>query len=164
MCADISFIAAAWIRGKMVELDSIPRNFGKAVRDIGREWREQSGVKIPPPVACPRCDAETPGFFTVWRPGGFRSLAKCQCNKQPQFAAWQARSEFELAQLGYIVRPYRYPGTWRNFELEHFPDTNEGEPSEFGAIAAFLAANPRWDDRKRKDHQRQLLLAEIGSD
>jgi hypothetical protein len=161
MCASVPLAAAVWIRGKLIELDNAPRNFGKAVRNLAVEWRENSGVKLPPPVACPHCDKETPGFFTVWRADGCRVAAKCQCNKLSQFAAQQARSDFELAQMGYIVRPWGYPGTWRDFEKERFPVNCGGEQTDTGAAARRLADRPQWTDKKRPDHAEQLALCEV---
>ena len=90
LCAEVPLAAAPWIRSRVIDQDGMPRNFGKAVKDLGREWRTVRAAGGRPGAkagGCPECDAGTPGFFTVWdisrgEPHAF--VAQCACSHGPR--------------------------------------------------------------------------------
>lgn len=160
MCKDVPLAAAGYIRGKVIELDSMPRNFGKAVRSYWHEWRAEKGQPYQAQTGCAICDKSTPGFFTVWRVDGNRVLCRCKCNHEQCFDPMPYRTPADMAELGYIVRPTGHRGTFLNFERERFRISHmrQGE-SHYLRKARELAENPRIDDSVRPSHAEQLILA-----
>ncbi len=122
MCADIPMAASRHIRERIIALDAMPRNFGKAVRTFGLEWRQARRSGGFAREACPDCDRETPGFFTVWQDLGHgrrhRFLVRCRCNQGPACEGMPALSKEEARQAGYLVVPENFEGGVPAYELE----------------------------------------------
>ena len=161
MCAEVGTEALAYIRGKIIELDSMPRNFGKAVRSLWHEWRSEKGQVHQSQADCDVCDKQTPGFFTVWRRCGNRVLCRCRCNHDKGLESIPYRTPADMVELGYIVRPQGYAGSFLQFENERFAPAwkRQGDDPE-ARKAQVLAQSPQWDERMRPRHLEQLSLAE----
>ena len=108
MCRYVPFEAAPWIRDQIIELESMPRNFGKAVRDLFWRWKEETGrgAKI---AACPDCDSDMPGYFLVWgaEHGGMptRFVVRCACNAAPPSYHLCTFSREQAGDHGFRVLP-----------------------------------------------------------
>ena len=114
MCAGIPVAASPFIRGKIIELDAMPRNFGKAVRQFGQEWRAaKSGSRFVFQL-CPDCDKETPGFFSAWEnlKNGMphRFLIRCCCNNGKDVEGMAQMSKAGALKAGFLVVPANYDG------------------------------------------------------
>lgn len=162
MCASVPLEASVWIRGRIIELDSMPRNFGKAVKGLAADWRSAHGKHRETIVPCPECDTKTPGFFTVWRHDGSRVLVRCACNRDCYFdpmpcmtrSMAEKRVYDEQQGLRYIVPPADAPLV--AFERKQFGDGPERADTRFGAMSGQLARNPVGPEKARKAHAAAL--------
>lgn len=103
MCADVPLAAAPYIKEKIIELDSLPRNFGKAVRDLGLEWKYSKTDRSPRFNACPECDPAMPGFLMVWDTSTHRFIARCTCNRDKQWAHLESLTHAEIKRRGWSL-------------------------------------------------------------
>ena len=85
MCGAVPMAAAKWIRGKIIDLEAMPRNFGKAVLALFREWES---TRTSREIRCPDCDPDLPpGHFwgiravnNIGRQEYIRVVVMCQCH------------------------------------------------------------------------------------
>jgi hypothetical protein len=167
MCANVPLEAVPWIRSKIVELDSIPRNFGKAVRGYWRDWRHESGQPRETLRCCPECDRQTPGFFTVWRRDGCRVLMRCYCNAAEEYANMPRVTRAmagnivynQAAGLRYLVAPAGE--RFLDFEKRMFPVSGQvADPDAAGKEFSRLARNPVGPEPIRSAHAEHLALCD----
>ena len=149
VCANVPLAAAVWIRSRIIEGDSLPRNFGKAVLGLFREWRvSQNSVRVAG-TGCPDCDQQLPGFFYAWRKkddGRVHSaLCRCRCNTDPCFDQLPAMTKQEAEARGFAVMPPAWESGPAGFETTRFPREGKVHGSRAGQIgetAKYLACNP----------------------
>lgn len=123
MCDRVPVRAAAFIRARILERETLPRNFGKAVLDLHREW--QSTLPAPERRACcPDCDPALPGFFYAWKrdaSGILHSLVfRCLCNEDPALGDMPRASKEKARREGYAVMPRGWKGGPAGFEMREF--------------------------------------------
>lgn len=158
MCADVPLKAAPFIRSKIIALDAMPRNFGKTVQGYFRDWRVESGEPAPAQKGCGMCDTRSPGFFTVWGKNGARVLCVCRCNTDQTLPPGSRRSPGEMVDLGYIVRPMSFRGSFLDFEREQFGVGTSG--GNIGSMAQRLALAPVGEAPPRQSHKAYMDYAE----
>ena len=121
MCAKVPLQAGRWIRGKIIEQDSLPRNFGKAVYALYHDWLAANPLPQRPAACCPSCDAQIPGFFFTWSKQDGRlaqRVAKCVCNVDPAFAGLPGMDKYAARERGFFVRPHGWKRSLGEFERE----------------------------------------------
>ena len=143
VCAEVPFAAAPFIRRKVLELDSLPRNFGKAILGFFREWRSSRPVETQR-ACCPDCDPQHPGFFHWWgkiNDRMYSGLARCLCNDDATLGGLRQMSKSQAEREGLIVMPRGYKGGPAEFEKERW--FYGGAPSgNIGASAKRVMASP----------------------
>lgn len=133
MCASVPLKAAPHIRAKIMELDSMPRNFGKFVLQSGREWLAQGGGSGGPDrrrECCPECEPRMPGYFYGWTKDSaglvHSCLCRCLCNDDPALGKMPRMSREYAASRDICVMPVGYPGGPSAFEQEVFGMAGRG--------------------------------------
>jgi hypothetical protein len=157
MCAGIPVIAAPYIIAQFAELESMPRNFGKAVRQFGQEWKQAHGIKSFVDGLCPDCDREIPGHFWAFdfQGGAWHWFAaRCACNCATGFEAQERMTKKQAVESGLTVIP---SGDDCGF-MAFLTRLEGGEVLPGGKFS--LAAGSR-DFRKRAAHL--SMLAEMDS-
>lgn len=158
ICADVPATAMKYIRDKIVELDTLPRNFGKHVRHYGREWMLSRGIRNHVHKACPDCDRETVGFFTAWKKldnGEWsRFLVRCLCNQEQLIEGMQHMAKSQAACAGYEVVPHGFEGGVLAYEMQLM-----GTRVDAGFTVYMKAARNR-NFKKRQGHLEAMAEAE----
>lgn len=158
MCAEVPLRAAPFIRDRILQLDSLPRNFGKAVSGYGEEWMfSNGGIDAAP--NCPDCDPATPGFFPAWREDGrgghIRFMVKCRCNRGGRaFRKMWRGSREDAAKRGWITMPPGMSAVAFEMTLAGWPapdaqNSADVPPPPASSAAAFRETDPDtpayWD-------------------
>lgn len=158
MCADIPAGAMKHVRDRIIGLDAMPRNFGKAVRHHGQEWMVSRGSGYFARKPCPDCDRESVGFFTAWQklPDGSwrRFLVHCLCNKGKPVKDMLRMTKSQAAAAGYTVVPQGYAGCVAGYEIELMGTPVDPSPD------AHLEAARNKDFKRRHSHLEALPEAE----
>jgi len=158
MCADVPLTAVPYIRGKLFELDSMPRNFGKAVKALAAEWRSDTRQPKPEQQCCHECYPPFPGFFPGWQKaeGGmlYKFMIRCLCNGNPYFDPMPRKSKAQAEREGYTVLPVGRRSAVE-FEMETFYPERRGKGG-LGQLPVRLARNPAPQESVRKAHAEQL--------
>lgn len=119
MCAPVPLKAAPWIRSRILEQDSMPRNFGKAVLCLWQDWHAAQRGSAARRDPCPDCDAALPGFFYWWRHDAsgrlYSGLFRCLCNHDSYYDPMPRRSKDQARREGYSVMPEGFQGGWAAF-------------------------------------------------
>lgn len=157
-CADIPVAASQFIRGKIIDLESMPRNFGKAVRQYGQEWRYSKGIAAHVFQECPDCDKGTPGFFYAWdkmeNGKWHRLLVRCHCNQGKPVEGMLHMTKNQAACAGYEVVPQGFGGGMLVYELQLMGITASGE------VDAYIKAARSTNLKQRRSHLDALAEAE----
>ena len=164
MCARVHIRAGAWIRSRLIEQDSMPRNFGKAVAALYREWQAEHGQGPAGRSCCPECDPRIPGYFYGWKKenGYVHSfICRCLCNDDPSLGPMPRMSREYAAAQGISALPVDYQGGPARFEREVFGLACAFGPSGFGMEARRLARSPEFDGGMRPAHARELADAAL---
>ena len=124
MCERVPVRAAAFIRARILERESLPRNFGKAVLELHRDWL----ATLPAPErrpCCPDCDPALPGFFYAWKRNSagipHSCVFRCLCNEDPALGDMPRASKEKARSDGYTVMPRGWKGGPAGFEMREFP-------------------------------------------
>ena len=107
MCDMIPPEAIPFIRNALMQEDSWPANFGKAVYARYCEWKTTQPGLARERRRCPDCDREIPGYFHVWKAVDGQLLCwvqRCLCNDSPEDAGWMPMSKSQAVEAGYSVR------------------------------------------------------------
>lgn len=158
ICVDIPAAAMKYVRDKIVELDTLPRNFGKHVRHYGREWMLSRGIKNHVHRACPDCDRETLGFFTAWQKMGNgdwnRFLVRCHCNQGQPIEGMLHMTKNQASCTGYEVVPQGFEGGVLAYEMQLM-----GTPVDM-SFNAYTRAVRNRNFRPRQGHLDAMADAE----
>lgn len=156
-----------WACAKLQDYEKLPGNLGwELAGNLYSQWRSETGGRRSQLQGCPECDRETPGFFMGWKRynGGipYSATIRCLCNSDPAFGNIPAKSRDQAQREGWALRPLGDEGSPAGFEDRHFPGSGgSAKVSRAGMMARSLARNPAGPEPVRKDHARQLELADI---
>lgn len=150
--------AAPWVRGQIIEIESMPRNFGNAVRDRFWSWRAEFG-KGSRMNACPERDTDTPGYFAAWHRDGkgvpCRFVCRCACGSAPPGKRLVTIFKMQAACKGWELSPQRVSVVEFEIRLAGrvIPGLAVGEGS-------YLSAARNQDFRTRRERIEALAEAE----
>lgn len=122
MCAEVPVRALSYIREKLLENETLPRNFGYACKQFYQMWAYQQGMGKDKPETpkCAECDLAG-GWFYGWKivNGKMQSaMFKCQCNQQKEFRDLPYWTRTRAERAGWIIAPKRYGGNYSRVEGE----------------------------------------------
>lgn len=67
---------------RLEDMETLPQNLGRYMLvDLWPDYLAENPQLKAQTRACPDCDTKTPGWFTVWKPGGERLICECVCRK-----------------------------------------------------------------------------------
>lgn len=133
-CAHVPFEAAPWIRDRIIEnMDAMPRNFGKAVRDQFLLWRPEAAPSSAGTGPCRECGEDAPGFFLAWdydkQGNPHRFLCRCACNEDRRYARTPAYTRRDAARKGWrVLPPGRSPAEFET-ELSSLAAAAKNDPN-----------------------------------
>ncbi len=164
MCRNIPATpdSARYIISKFGDLDAMPRNFGKAVRQYGQEWASERGMSTAT-SRCPDCDFDCPpGRYTAWfldqRTRKYRSgIAYCSCFPYAVSETIFHGSKADARIAGFVTRPQKSREMWMKFE-----DNLNGISQDTGFYSTkYLYSAMRAGNGMRDDHRAILAEMEI---
>lgn len=154
-CAYVTFESTIWIREKLINRESLPRQFGLEVQRLFTDWKSERGIKQGQQKACPNCDLEIPGFFFGWKnfDGHMYKLTfRCHCNKIKEYQHLECKHKKQAELEGFTVMPEGYRKGSGLFEAELFGYKRGGQNKQ----ELLQRVRNAQKVRVRPDHKRQL--------
>ena len=154
-----------WIRQRLLDGATLPRNLGQAIRVLWEEWQANHPEQVVSDSrCCPECDVS--GVIFAWAPARDprtgadtwqRLVRRCRCHP-----GGNGETRRDIEALGLMVMPHGYVGGTVAFERERlglYPDRgNHGGPVP-RAVRAFERGGVDWQERPEHERARAEALA-----